>query len=126
LGQALAANSTLEVLCLKGNKVSDNGATGLARGLTHNQCLTDLDLQGRACDSPRIGERGARELYRALQVNLTVKSINLAANRVAVQGMSTIQREFPKVDETRMQIRKIRKVTAINTASPARKRFLFF
>lgn len=126
LGKALASNDTLQALCLKGNKLSDSAARGLADGLKLNRGLTALDLQGRTCDSPKIGTFGARCLYQALQVNATVQSINLAANRVGPQGMSAIHREFPCVDRRRMLVRKERTLEAVRTPEPPRKRFLFF
>ena len=81
LAQALHHNSTLEVLVLSNNSISDAGAVALAQALHHNSTLEVLVLSNNS-----ISDAGAVALAQALHHNSTLELLNLSNNSISDAG----------------------------------------
>ena len=81
LAQALHHNSTLKKLYLSNNTISDTGAIALAQALHHNSTLQILFLS-----HSRIGHDGAVALAQALHHNSTLQILSLSHSNISDDG----------------------------------------
>ena len=72
LAKAIKSNSTLKMLSLSKNQISNDGAASIAEALKKNSTLTELWLYDN-----KIGDHGAIAIARALKENFTLKYISL-------------------------------------------------
>lgn len=96
LAAALRFNTTLQSLSLASNEFSDDGATAIASSLHDNHTLTRLNMSEngvgpevhfRHDDEPcGIGEAGARALAAMLEVNSSLRTLQLASCEVEDVG----------------------------------------
>jgi Ran GTPase-activating protein (RanGAP) involved in mRNA processing and transport len=68
-------NTTLELLHVPWNRVSDEGATCLGQSLGHNYSLVSLDLSRNS-----IGDEGCLRLCEGVRANSTLTKLNLDYN----------------------------------------------
>ncbi|KAL0225873.1 hypothetical protein P9112_013197 [Eukaryota sp. TZLM1-RC] len=87
LARALESNSTLTKLELGNNNITSEGASALARALESNSTLTKLDLWGN-----NITAEGASALARALESNSTLTKLDLQNNNITSEGASALAR----------------------------------
>ena len=80
MGKARTANTILTVLCLDGNKVSDEGAKALGKVL-QNTILTALCLDGN-----KVSDEGAKALGKALESNNILTVLCLKATRYPMRA----------------------------------------
>ena len=81
LAKALTSNYTLRELDLSDNAIGDEGAEALARALTSNTTLEMLDL---SCNI--IGDEGIEALARALNLNRTLMILTFHGNEIGDEG----------------------------------------
>ena len=81
LAKVLTSNNTLGELDLSCNAIGDEGAEALARALTSNTTLEMLDL---SCNI--IGDEGIEALARALNFNRTLMTLTLHGNEIGDKG----------------------------------------
>jgi hypothetical protein len=72
LASMLAVNNTITILNLKNNRITNTGVSELARGLTENQGLLQLELLNQ--NAP-FGEACLGEFMKMLQKNITLQKI---------------------------------------------------
>ena len=86
LADALSTNHCLEVLCLGGNRISDEGAITIATTLSRNNTLKKLFWDGN-----NIGDEGAISITDALSTNGSLKHLDLKNNiRISEQTRNDI------------------------------------
>ena len=93
LGDALAANATLEVLTLSRAALRDRGTAGLARGLAQNHHLKSLDLShnGVAAD----GAAAVAAALRGAAGACPLAALDLSHNAVGDWGVTGMARSLP-------------------------------
>ncbi len=84
--EGLSHNVTLQVLDLRNNQISHDGATQLAAALKNNQRLKSLDLRWN-----NVGLIGGRAILNALRSNKTIVKLDLAGNNVPNDVMKAIE-----------------------------------
>ena len=85
LSKALAVNSSLTYLDLRGNRIGSSGAASLSQALAVNSSLTNLDLSKN-----RFGNSGAASLAQALAVNSSLTKLDLSENRFGNSGAGSL------------------------------------
>ncbi|MBY0291889.1 MAG: hypothetical protein K2W92_01185 [Alphaproteobacteria bacterium] len=75
--ECLKANTTLKVLALPENYISDQNVSSLAEGVKENNSLTTIDLSFNS-----ISDSGADSLLNMLNVNSTLESLYLFHNKI--------------------------------------------
>ena len=65
--------------------VTSDGAVQLARALTNNSWLTELDMSGNS-----IGEEGAKALANMLKENRTLKELDLSGDKTLGEGVDVL------------------------------------
>ncbi|KXZ52040.1 hypothetical protein GPECTOR_10g1063 [Gonium pectorale] len=86
LAAALAGNTRLTALSLRGSTVGDAGAAALARVLAgHNSCLRSLNL--RRC---QLHDEGVAALCACLVENRGLRTLDLSHNRVQGLGVGVV------------------------------------
>ena len=86
LAAALRTNTTLQVLSLLSNHVSDQGIISLAESLSlHNSTLTTLGL-----GSNDITDKGVQYLAQILRTNTTLTVLTLQNNQVGSRGVDLL------------------------------------
>ena len=88
----LASNCSLIELSLFGNRISDGGASSLARALYQNTSLTSLILSLN-----RMGDAGVASLARALTVNTSLHILWFPSNHFGVAGLQTWGELLPQM-----------------------------
>lgn len=83
IAEYLPRSKTLEVLCLAGCCITENGATKIAHGLKENTTLRRLNL-----DDNQIGNDGLTEIASALP-HKTLKSLSANGNNITDSGMES-------------------------------------
>ena len=78
-------NSTLCKLNLSDNKITDEGAKKLAKGIQVNVTLQKLNLSGN-----KITDKGAMRLAEAIQVSKTLQELNISKNWICKEGVMRI------------------------------------
>ncbi len=73
------------VLCPTDRIIDDRIATVLAKALTHNTTITDIDMRHNL-----IGDVGAAELMNVLRINTTLTSLVFYQNRIGDEGAAKI------------------------------------
>lgn len=73
------------VLCRTDRVIDDRIATVLAKALTHNTTITDIDMRHNL-----IGDVGAAELMNVLRTNTTLTSLVFYQNRIGDEGAAKI------------------------------------
>ncbi|KAF0697091.1 Aste57867_12198 [Aphanomyces stellatus] len=86
LGAALSINTTLRVLDLHGNRVTDAGATVLATGFMASRTLVTLDLGDNS-----IGSTGAKALFLAMESSV-LSTLLLVNNNVKNDVMASLRK----------------------------------
>lgn len=84
--EGLSGNLTLQVLDLRSNQISHQGATELASALKRNSTLKCLDLRWN-----NVGLLGGRELLKAFDYNKTLARLSLAGNNVPTDVLKAIE-----------------------------------
>ena len=103
IGNSLVQNSTLRSLYLGArdegcNRLCDEAAIGLAKGLKHNSSLTLLDFVGGGGDCPiceeynNIGDKGASAQANAILHNSTLTQLDLGGHEVSDEGALALWR----------------------------------
>ena len=87
LSQALAANSSITYLNLRGNAISDTFVASLSQALAVNSSLTHLNLSDNS-----IGDSEAASLSQALAVNSSLTHFNLSDNSIGDSGAASLSR----------------------------------
>lgn len=85
LARALSSNSTITNIDLGDNNIGDEGTKHLAGVLSTNSTVTTIKL-----DINNIGDEGAKYLIDALSTNTTVTIIQLGSNSISSLMLSTI------------------------------------
>ena len=85
LSKALAVNSSLNNLDLRGNRIGSSGAASLSQALAVNSSLTNLDLSKNS-----FGNSAAASLAQALAVNSSLANLNLSENRFGNSGAACL------------------------------------
>lgn len=85
LGAALATMPALSALCLDSNRVGPYGAAHVADVLRTNSSLKSLSLYENA-----IGDSGASALAHALTVNRVLEVLALASNQICDRGATSL------------------------------------
>lgn len=85
LAKALESDASLENLYLSGNEIGPTGAQALAQALTKNTHLRSLHLSGN-----NIGEEGARFLADGIAGNTALRALYLGTNGIGVAGMQSL------------------------------------
>lgn len=85
IGEAVAANESLENLMLSRNELGDDGAVVLMQALKNNKNLTNIYLRNN-----NINDDGAIAIAEAVQTNKNLQSINLANNHISDIGAASI------------------------------------
>ena len=80
-----AVPSSVKVLLLRNNNISDDGAKAIAEFLKTNKSVEVLDLSDND-----VGDDGAKALADALRVNKTLKDLDLFHNAIAGDGGKAI------------------------------------
>ena len=75
LARALSVNSSLTNLDLSRNRIGDSGAASLSQAIAANSCLTCLNLRRN-----RIGPSGASSLSQAVTGNISFINLDLSGN----------------------------------------------
>ena len=85
LSKALAVNSSLTNLDLRGNRIGSSGAASLSQALVVNSSLTNLDLSKNS-----FGNSGASSLAQALAVNSSLTNLDLSKTRFGNSGAACL------------------------------------
>lgn len=85
LAKALETNTSLESLYLSGNEIGPAGARALAQALIKNTHLRSLHLSGN-----NIGEEGARFLADGIAGNTALRALYLGTNGIGAAGMQSL------------------------------------
>ena len=101
--QALGTHPTLEVLDLRGNAMTDEGASALGAMLAENTTLKELSLAENC-----IMRKGATALAGALKNNSALLALELNENPVDDQGATAIAQAL--VERTALTGRSIKKM----------------
>lgn len=96
-------NRGLKVLNLRHNMVGDEGARGLARGLSENPVLEELDLTVRENSGVRIGSRGLESLALATYRGGHLKRLRLSGHEI-MENHCVLFPTFCTVEVTRPRI----------------------
>lgn len=86
LTEGISANDSLEVLDLRNNQISHDGASQLATAITRNTSLKTIDLRWN-----NIGIVGGRALLAGLQHNQSISHIELAGNDIPQDILKAIE-----------------------------------
>ena len=87
LANAMAKNTTLQVIGLGGNNIGVNGVKHLANALKKNYTLQILDL---GFNNNSIGDEGARCIADMLADNKSLQVIYLNHNNIGDQGVQSL------------------------------------
>jgi len=85
VADALRHNTTLTELRLYRNSISNAGASALAEALSFNNVLTELDLRGN-----RTGVAGAEALAEMLKKNSPLRELSLCWNQIGADGAAAM------------------------------------
>jgi Leucine Rich repeat len=75
LARLVRENTTLQVLCLPYNRIQDDGAEAIAKAMPYNRSLAELDL--RNCS---VGDRGLVKLADAMTAASSVAKCHIWGN----------------------------------------------
>jgi Ran GTPase-activating protein (RanGAP) involved in mRNA processing and transport len=85
LSEELAMNTTVTVLTLGSNMITDDGAAHIAAALEKNRTLGELGLSGN-----RISDRGALAIANVLHKNTTLQGLDLSDNSIGDDGVANL------------------------------------
>ena len=85
IGDFLKINSALTKLNLSGNEIRDEGTKELSEAIQVNTTLQDLNMSRN-----NITDEGANELSKAIQVNRTLRELNISKNWMSKEGVMRI------------------------------------
>jgi hypothetical protein len=83
----IAEDSSLRILSLRGNNITDPGAKALAYALKQNRSLLSLNLFDN-----RIQKTGAEAIGESLRVNTVLQCLSLAKNYLGDEGLEVLCR----------------------------------
>ena len=84
IGELLAVNSTLQVLWMSANAISDDGITAIAETLGNSR-IKELDINRCSITLP-----GIKPLAAALSVSQNLRIVNLHGNSITMEGACLI------------------------------------
>ena len=84
-------NTSLKVLNMSNNKISDNGAIQIASSLEVNQTLTELSISYNG-----IGSQGAIAIAKSLAQNNSLKKLNISGNHIGQDSATEIAKAICK------------------------------
>jgi len=96
----LCANSTLEVLDLRCNQMSETAGDSLARALIDNKSIRVLNL---SCN--KLADRGARAVAYALPYSPTLEVLDLTSNGVNDLGLCAVAEGIRQMDNKLVELR---------------------
>ncbi|EFC49123.1 predicted protein [Naegleria gruberi] len=94
LSRGLMNSSSILILTIGRNLITEKGAICLAQVLKKNQTLTYLDLQKN-----KVGELGGFSLAEALRTNQTLTYLNLKSNYIGDLGALAFANAFSPTDQ---------------------------
>ena len=95
-GNGLAQNSSLKKLVLSSNQIGSTGAVSIFKSLEHNTSLEELDLSGNSQLTEGDSEAVGCAFERMLNVNRTLKVLNLSGCNVTDPIVKCILTEVSK------------------------------
>jgi len=108
--EALRRNTYIKVLALSANHIGDEGGLSLAKLLTQNTSLTDLDISFNELTEKSIGH-----IFQAVKANSKILNLNLLGNDCSAQ----VENELQNILAGRRPIRPL--VTAVSASTSSSK-----
>ena len=82
---SLCYNTTVQILDVSHNEISDDGAVAISKCLEHNNTLQNLNMSDN-----EITLSGAMELIKAITTNSSLQKLNISHNRISRSNQDVI------------------------------------